>query len=277
MTISDEKLLKLCEKFGKRALVWRRKFTGLLPEVNRRRLYELRGCGSIFEFAAKLGGLSEQQVRRALNLSYEFRNKPALQALLANGTVGLSKLARVASIATPENELELAEKVKLLSKAALETLVRDEHIFEGQNGLSKALFEVKSVPGHTTFELSAAVIEKLNELQSQGQDVNYILLELLEKRCKGIAQKKAQLSQAAQTTNSRHIPVLIKRVLQEEFGQKCSIKTCSKPAADIHHTQRFSLSHTHDPLYLAPLCKEHHQLAHSVDLTHIRVRKAAFG
>ncbi len=57
---------------------------------------------------------------------------------------------------------------------------------------------------HTTFELSAEVIEELSSLQGQG--------------------------------------------------------------AEIHHTQRFSLASTHDPHYLAPLCKEHHQLAHAVDL-----------
>ncbi len=118
LNMSDEQLLRLCEKFGKRALLWRRKFTGLLPEVNRRRLYEKRGCRSIFEFAAKLAGLSEDQVRRALNLSYEFRDKPALRQLLESGGVGLSKLARVASIATSENELELAGKVRLLPQKA---------------------------------------------------------------------------------------------------------------------------------------------------------------
>lgn len=277
MTLSDDKLLKLCDKFGKRALLWRRKFIGLLPEVNRRRLFERRNCSSIFEFAAKLGGLSEGQVRRALNLSYDFRDKPGLRALLTNGSVGLSKLARVASIATPENEMELAEKVKLLPQKTLETLVRDERFSKNINGLIKPLFEEKSVRAHTTFDLSSAVVEKLEKLEAQGQDVNAILLELLEKREAEIANKKEQIVSKIQPSKTRHISAKIKNLLKEEFGEKCSIQHCKKPSTEVHHTQRFSLAHTHDPRYLAPLCKEHHQLAHSIDLASTRIRKAAFG
>jgi hypothetical protein len=264
--MNDEQLLRLCEKFGKRALLWRRKFIGLLPEVNRRRLYERRGCQSIFEFAAKLAGVSEAQVRRALNLSYEFRDKPALHELLVSGSVGLSKLARVASLATPKNESELAEKVRLRPQKALETLVRDERVYESENGSIKPLFEAKFVRAHMTFELSAEVVEELNRLQDQGQDVNAILLELLAQRKARIEQKKEALAAEVLPTDSRYISVKVRRVLREEFGQKCSITTCSKPAEEIHHTQRFSIAHTHDPRYLAPLCRDHHQLAHAVDV-----------
>jgi hypothetical protein len=265
LNMTDKQLLQLCELYGRRALIWRRKFMGLLPEVNRRKLFEHRGCSSIFEFAYKVAGLSEQQVRRALNLSYEFRDKPALKELLTNGTVGLSKLARVASIATPENELELAEKVRLLPQKALETLVRDERILESQNGSSKPLSEAKLVRAHTTFELSSELVEELNALHGHGQDVNKILLELLQKRREEIARKKQKLSEVSQVTTSHHIPVAAKRVLQEEFGKKCSIHTCTRPATEIHHAQRFSLASTHDPHYLAPLCKEHHKIAHTID------------
>lgn len=275
MKISDEKLLQLCERFGRRALLWRRKFIGLLPEVNRRRLYERRGCQSIFEFAAKLAGVSEEQVRRAVNLSYEFRDKPALQQLLTSGSVGLSKLARVASVATPENEFELAEKVRLLPQKALETLVRDERVSEKQNGSAKPLFEVKSVRAHMTFELSVEVVEELNCLHEQGQDVNAILLELLAQRKLRIEQKKEVL--AGEAARSRTIPTKIRRVLHEEYGQKCSIATCQKPSEEIHHTQRFSLSHSHDPHYLAPLCREHHQLAHAVDVRVQELRAVSSG
>ena len=38
-----EKLYQLCKTFGARTLLWRQKFIGLLPEVNRRKLYEKKG------------------------------------------------------------------------------------------------------------------------------------------------------------------------------------------------------------------------------------------
>jgi len=85
---------------------------GLLPEVSKRRLWEKKGFGSIFEFAAKLAGLSQEQVRLALNLERRFSGLPVLKGLLVEGEVSLNKLARVVSIATVENEGELAEKVR---------------------------------------------------------------------------------------------------------------------------------------------------------------------
>ena len=82
MKITDEKLYELCKRFGTQARLWRQKFAGLLPEVNRRRLYEKHACSSIFEFAAKLCGMSEKQVRVALNLCESFKDKPILKGLL---------------------------------------------------------------------------------------------------------------------------------------------------------------------------------------------------
>jgi len=272
MKITDEELLKLCDKFGKQALLWRRKFMGLLPEVNKRKLYEKRGCANIFEFAAKWAGLSEMQVRRVLHLEKRFEDKPILKNLLVEGRVSVNKLIRVVSIATVENEKELAEKIKLLPQKALETLARDERNFKNKNGLNKPLIDVKSVRAHSArseakcaFSLSDDVIEQLNRLHTQGHDVNKILLELLKQRKEKIEQEKETIAKNAPATTSRYIPVRVKAILKEEFGQKCSIPTCRKPAQEIHHSQRFALAHTHDPRYMAPLCREHHQLAHVVD------------
>ena len=153
--LTDEQLFNLCQKYGDNALHWRRKFEGLLPEVFRRRLYEKKGHPSIFVFASKLAGLSEEQVRRVLNLEKRFDDKPALQTLLVNGEVSVNKLARVASIATPENQKGLAQQVQVLSNRAIETLVRDEKYaaaaiaaeleFQNPDGLQKQLFESKDV------------------------------------------------------------------------------------------------------------------------------------
>lgn len=262
MKLSDEQLYQLCKEYGQRARLWRQKFIGLLPEVNRRRLYEKKGFESIFVFSAKLTGLSQEQVRLALNLEKRFVDKPSLKTLLVEGEASLNKLTRVASIATPENEKELAEKVKLLPQSALETLVRDEK----QNGLFEPKNEAKSLRAQTlNFELSPELIEQLNELHAQGKDPNQVVLELLQERKQKIIAQKEALSQKTRPTKSRYIPAEVRHLLSEEYGEKCSIKTCFKPAVEIHHTQRFSLASTHDPKYLAPLCHHHHQIAHTVD------------
>lgn len=111
---------------------------------------------------------------------------------------------------------------------------------------------------------------------------------MLKRRRERIAQEKDKIS--ADVTKNRHaalpeqaipppavsryIPVQIKKILLEEYGDKCSIATCHKPSETIHHTQRFSLSKNHDPRFLAPLCSDHHVIAHSIDVNYHRVRAA---
>ncbi len=283
--LRDDQLLSLCVKFGARALKWRRRFTGLLPEVQRRRLYEKKGFNSIFEFAYKLAGLSEKQVRVVLNLRGRFEDKPVLKGLLESGEVSVNKLARVASIATPENEEELAEKVRILPQAALETMARDYRIFQEQNDSSKPLFGCKSLRAHAlNFEISDEVVQELNHLNSLGLDVNKIILELLRKRKEEITRKKEELAQEAierkeakKTTlepgvepeTSRYISVKVLAVLREEYGTKCSIPSCCKPSRENHHSQRIALVGIHDPRYMAPMCKEHHQIAHMIDQKYV--------
>lgn len=288
---SDQKLLELCQQYGANALEWRRKFIGLLPEVNRRRLYEQKGFQSIFEFAAKLCGLSGDQVRLAINLEKRFENTPALKSLLINGEVSINKLARIASVATIENQETLANQVQLLPKSALETLIRDEKIAgtnqknveenigikraetaEIQNGFQKPIFDQKSLPGQTLdFSFDDDVAQELNKLHAKGIDINALMRKMLQNRIQEIEQKKEEIAtkisyEKHRTKTSRHIPVHIKKILTIEHGTKCSIPTCKKPAKTIHHTHRFALGRNHDPHFLAPLCKEHHVIAHNIDL-----------
>lgn len=263
--LSDKELYKKCRMYGEAARIWRQKFIGLLPEVNRRRLYEKKGFSSIFEFAAKLCGLSAEQVRLTLNLEKRFEDKPTLKKMLENGEVSVNKLARVVSIVTSENEKELAEKIKILPKNALETLVRDAAA-ENKNGSSKPLFGDKDLPGQIlNFELSDDIKEQLNELHLKGIDVNELLREMLKKRQEEITEGKEKIAEKIQPTTSRYIPTKTKKILQKEFGGKCSIAACQKSATIIHHTQRFGLSQNHDPRFLAPLCKGHHVIAHGMD------------
>ncbi|MBU0667540.1 hypothetical protein KJ835_00300 [Patescibacteria group bacterium] len=72
---------------------------------------------------------------------------------------------------------------------------------------------------------------------------------------------------------SRYIPAAIRRQLRKEHGTMCSIRTCQKQATTIHHTQRFALSQNHDPKFLAPLCREHHAIAHTIDGKYLEKRR----
>lgn len=118
--LSDKNLYKLCKRWGAEALHARRKFAGLLPEVNKRRLYEKKGYDSIYEFAAKLAGMSRDQVDVVLRLEKRFEDKPLLHAALTDGRISANKLARVVSIATADNEKVIAQKIETLSQKAVE-------------------------------------------------------------------------------------------------------------------------------------------------------------
>jgi hypothetical protein len=265
MEITDEKLFQLCRHYGEISLKYRWKFAGLLPEVYKRRLFEKKGFSSIFEFAAKLAGMSEEQVRLVLNLEKRFEDKPVLKTLLVNGEVSVNKLARVASIATIENQEFLAGQAKLLPQAALETLVRDEKSLRAHSNPSQNEQQASEAATDELF-LSPEVKEKLFELQQKGIDINQLILEFLQKREMEIAQKKEKLASEAKPTNSRYIKKSTRELLKEEFGTKCSIEWCRKEADEIHHTQRFGMTKNHNPKFLAPLCEEHHAIAHSIDV-----------
>ncbi len=264
--MTNQQLFKLCRKYGAAALMWRRKFAGLLPEVFKRKLYVEKGYESIFEFAAKLAGMSRDQVAIVLNLERRFEQLPKLKTLLQTGEVSVNKLARVISVVTPANEELWAQRVQMFSKSTLETFIKDEKILD-TDGLNKAENDQKSLPGQAEFDLDSDVREELNELQKKGIDVSAIIREALVARREKIAQQKEEVAQEQRVAapSSRYIPIKVKQILRAEHGTKCSLPYCGRPAEEIHHTQRFSLSQNHDPRYLAPLCKNHHVIAHSID------------
>jgi molybdenum-dependent DNA-binding transcriptional regulator ModE len=97
----------------------------MLPEVASRQLFLKHRFSSIFEFAAKLAGMSRDAVHEVLRLAEKLSDKPCLYRKLERGDVGWSKLRVVAAIALTETDRFWAEQVDKLPKHALEQLVRD--------------------------------------------------------------------------------------------------------------------------------------------------------
>jgi hypothetical protein len=221
--LSDGKLYEMCLEYGRNTLKWRRKFAGLLPEVNRRRLFLKKGFANIEEFAARIAGMSREQVHLVLQLERKFEDKPVLQALLVEGEVSANKLARIASIATIENQEDLADMTKIMSNRAIETFVRDEKRaleengknygdnvhqpgleFENQNGLLKPKNEPRSVHVHSNPQsilpyvkilekLSPEIKEKLLELVNKEIDLNGLIAQMLQNREAEIAAAKNEI------------------------------------------------------------------------------------
>ncbi len=264
---SDEKVLLTTVRYGEEARKWRNRFLGLLPEVQRRKLYEKHGCSSVVEFAKKVGGVSEEQVRTALRLDREFQETPLLHDLFTSGEVGMHKLARVVSVANRENEEFLANQVQLLSTSTINTLVKDIQRQEAvslyvQKSSSPTVPEMVQV----AVQLDPEVAEELLHLRDIGIDIDQELKEFLKQRKEKIEREKEAIAERCQETGSRYIPGATRKLLAKQYGSKCAKPDCKKPSQNIHHTARFFLTRIHDPHYLAPLCKEHHEMAHAVDV-----------
>ncbi len=255
--MTDQELYKKCRHYGYLSLEYRRKFIGLLPEVARRELWLRKGYTSIYHFAAKLAGISAAQVDEVLRLEGRLQDKPELHIALITGEIGASKLARIASIATPSNASELAKAAKVLSKSTIETMIRDHKAQE-----NKLNSQSGPLPGHVSenktilrqLTLAKDVANQLIEMQSRGIDLNQELRDFLQLRRQKLQKAKRTLKPTKTLTPK------IRRLVTQEQGVNCA--KCHKPAQQIHHKKPQALKGSHHPTNLQPLCAEHHALTH---------------
>ena len=80
--MTDKELYKLCCEYGGKTLLWKRRFVALLPEVEKRRLYLKYDIHSIYEFAAKVGGVSNNTVSEVLRVHEKLKEMPLLRVLI---------------------------------------------------------------------------------------------------------------------------------------------------------------------------------------------------
>ncbi len=266
-SLSDRVLLEQCERFGREALVWRNKFRALIPEVERRKLWMKKGYRDVFEFGKRLAGLSDAQVAESLNIAGRLEDKPMLRGLLESGEVSVNKITKIMSIATVENEGELAEKVQIMSTRTLETFSRDVRN-EAEYGLHVKEAECKTLfaQGANEFGFNEEVVERLKELNQKGIDVNQALMEFLDQREEQIRGQKEAVKESLPEESTRYIPARVRNIITQEYGTKCAKTGCTRPSQELHHTARYAFTKSHDPNLIAPLCKEHHQIAHAIDV-----------
>ena len=292
--LPDRDLYNLCKEYGGNAKDWLKKFAGLLPEVYRRRLYKKHGCISIHEFAKKLSGMNEETVNKVLNLHRKLLETPLLLNLLTSGEVGWSKMEKIAGIANKENEMELAEKVKNLPSSILRVYVKKQKKIsaggeeENDLNISQAPGTAENTTGELNdenkalymsdhrklnFSLSPKTESKLRYIKSSLEQKNTGPLSwnqifamwpyqagketILIKICPECAKRKGQSSQ------SRHIPMDVRRIIKSKYDDHCAVPGCPNAIAEFHHLKRHSLEKDHDPDFIVPLCKNHHDLVHA--------------
>ena len=299
--LTNKELFSLCVEWGSNARKWIKKFASLLPEVNRRDLFKERGFYSIYEFAARVGGMSNKAVDNVLRVSDKLQDKPLLHNLLSDQ--GWSKLRVVATIATPKNQQFWAEKVETMCKSSLETFVREvkqNNLFEDESNRGLEEAHTKLFPGENLSTISFKISvntetglrifkHKFEKESGRPQDWDAVLKELLSLACRpcnriaGRGAEKLAPDKSVDNTNKppdcaekqalskpmdsanrppRHIPARVKRLIDRKYRGRCAYPGCKNAATSYHHTRRFSLTPSHDPDFIAPLCKAHERLAH---------------
>lgn len=277
--LTSQQFYAKCVHTGKTAKIAVREFLALLPEAEDRQIYLEHGMSSVFEFAAKLGGVSREQVLLTLRLEERFEDLPQLKQALLSAEVPIHKLARVASVATAETQDFWLNQTKLLTKQALETLVKDTRIQSKsvpRHALNpNKIRKIQKVYQSNELHLSSNIRQRLLVLQNKGINLEELIEEFLDQREKHIQDEKQEMGEESNKSpeRSRYIPARVKAVLQQEFGTKCAQEKCPNKATNIHHTRRFALNSSHNPLYLAPLCKSHHEIAHAVDVKVVEYKR----
>lgn len=275
-----------CREIGTLILKYRNQFLGMLPEVERRKLYRKYGMHSVYEFAARLAGVSRETVEEVLRVNEHLKETPKLQEKLQSGEVGWSKLQVVSSLVRPENEDMWLEKVVMMPKSALQTYV---HELKLQKVNSEAEFpagwENKAENSSTvsdretlSFSVSRRTAARIRVFQQQLEkkfrrpltlgEVMEEFLKLAEAQKKPVSARVPGKSSQKSECVTRHIPAEIRRKIQEKYKGVCGFPNCNKPADIWHHTERFSLRREHNPDTIVPLCEPHERIAHTSLIAH---------
>ncbi|MFH1533719.1 MAG: hypothetical protein ABID64_02205 [Nitrospirota bacterium] len=236
--------------YGANAKVWMRKCELLLPEIERNRVWEDEGFGDIYEYAAKLAGMSREKVRDSLRILRKIEDKPWLMKVAREK--GLRVIRPVCTIAKKEDDKFWAEKADSMSVSTLQVFVKE--VCNEESGHVPTLIPEKE---HVEMELEAEIAEKLKKLKGQ-KDWNELMKQFIEMREKQLEQEKPETA----VTDSRHMPTKINNYAKAKTNGTCCFPGCFKKADVLHHTDRFALSKEHDPSKIRPLCKAHHDLAH---------------
>lgn len=243
-----EKIHTEFSEYGRNAKEWLRKCQLLLPLVAKYEVWRVKGFTSIYEYAAKVAGMSKSSVDTALWTLRKVEDKPALRDLVERE--GVNKVKIVANIATPETQEFWAEKTKSMSQHTLETYVRE----------SNNSFRAKETQPDrldVTLTLKPDLARRLEQLKKHER-----FEESFEKLVGELEMEFEKDKPEPVKTKARPIPARIRRHVVAQTGGYCAFPRCTKPYEILHHTQRWALEKIHDPDRLVPLCKEHERLAH---------------
>lgn len=268
----SETLHREFSEYGRNAKEWARKCMLLLLEIDRYKVWAKKGFGSIYEYAAKLAGLSRDQVNESLRVLGRIEDKPALMEVAREK--GIWAVRPVAVVATKETDEFFAEKARSMTKNEFEVYVKGVRTCYGRPGEAGQPDEADGGTNGATagagsqvqpakmtvtvaMELSPEMADRLQKLKADG-DYETAMKKLFEYRDEALEREKPDAAEDV----SRHIPKEIERYVLECDSRMCAFPGCRRAYAHLHHTQGFARARVHDPDRIFCLCEAHHGLAH---------------
>jgi hypothetical protein len=252
---NPQKLHHRFVQLGRNRLRLKNEMLLILPEIYRTGIYK-KYTNSIVEYAGKFGDIGRSTVIKRLRLEKNLIGKPHLKEAIKEA--GIHKVAMVAKIADNENEKLFAEKVKNMSKPAIQMLSKEIRGHNLQNPIlcQASATKIKLELDEESTFLFLKLKNKLGKNFSNREMINVLLKKLTEQE---FPKKKTRKSVPGDTF--RYISAEIRRNALAITEGKCGYPCCNKPATIFHHRDRYSKSKNHHSII--PLCKEHHEFAHN--------------
>ena len=265
MEKSEKILHEKFVEYGRSAREWTRKCALLLPEIARLEIWKKRGFGSIYEYAAKLAGMSHAAVDDALWIARKIEDKPELMRIAEQK--GINAVRPIVAIATKETADFWAEKVREMSVHTLQTYVRE---FKKADLQARINGDFRDVPkclhpqdlfSEINLRVKPEIAEKLQKLKGSN-DWNELMEKFIELYEEKVEEQKPTVEEIPEKAKSRYVPAAIKSYALAKTNGACAFPSCYKPYEILHHTDGFALTHSHNPDKLVPLCRAHERLAH---------------
>lgn len=253
------------QTYGQNAKKWIQKCKMLLPHIQAKEVWRIKGFLNIYEYARILAGMSTNAVDDALWVMKKLEDRPLLKKVAKEK--GLNAVRPVLTIVSDNTEKFWAKKANEMSQNTLKTYVqnyREDGPLETENSwVNPSQMPEERIGKSIYMKLNVKTIERLKSVKGE-RDWDQLLNEMLDimDATEGGSASNKEIPDAV-NTGKRYVPAKIKRYVIEKTSGLCAYPGCTEFYDILHHTKRFVLDSTHDPRTLKPLCKEHEHLAHA--------------
>src|SRR3990172_2809936 len=124
-TISDDELLRRLGELLRQSRRVEADLVAHIDEVDERRLYAREASPSMFIYCTEVLHLSEAEAYLRITAARAAREHPMLLAMLGDGRLHLSGIAKLAPHLTPENRDALLKRATHRSKRQIEELIAE--------------------------------------------------------------------------------------------------------------------------------------------------------